>query len=203
MRKLIILVKIIMLMTVITAAQAEVRVDGSGSLGKNYIVQVNSVTIAEPDSRAGGLPAYEVDDRIKDCGCSPSCDKPVKSKTARGQEKLVIILNVQFDIDKSIVKEKYYDDIKKVADFMNEFPDKNAVIEGYTDSAGNEDYNQKLSENRANSVRQLLIDKYGIDGSRISAVGYGEGNPVASNETAEGRQKNRRIEAVIEAVRAK
>lgn len=203
MKKTVILTMIIILITIITADQTEVIADASGCLGKNYIVQVNSVTIAEPDSRAGGLPAYEVDDRIKDCGCPPCCDKPVKAEHAKSREKVVIILNMKFDTDKSIVKEKYHDDIKKVADFMKEYPDKNAVIKGFTDSAGNEDYNQRLSENRAKSVRQILIDKYGIEGSRISAVGYGEHNPVASNDTAEGRQKNRRIETVIESVRAR
>jgi outer membrane protein OmpA-like peptidoglycan-associated protein len=203
MKKPVILTMIILLVAIITAAQAEVVADVSGCLGKNYIVQVNSVTVAEPDLRAGGLPAYEVDDRIKDCGCSPGCDKPIKSKPARAREGLVIILNMQFDTGKSIVKEKYYDDIKKVADFLNAFTDKNAVIEGYTDSLGNEDYNRILSENRAKSVRQMLIDKYGIDGSRISAVGYGKDNPLASNDTAAGRQKNRRIETVIDAARAK
>jgi OOP family OmpA-OmpF porin len=62
-------------------------------------------------------------------------------------------------------------------------------------------YNQKLSERRANSVRQYIIDKFGIDGSRLTAVGYGESKPIADNSTAEGRQKNRRVEAVMEAIR--
>jgi len=86
---------------------------------------------------------------------------------------------------------------------MKEFPGTSAVIEGHTDNVGKEDYNQKLSESRANSVRQYLIDKFGIDGSRLSAVGYGYSKPIATNDTAEGKQKNRRVVAVMQATRIK
>jgi OmpA-OmpF porin, OOP family len=86
---------------------------------------------------------------------------------------------------------------------MKEFPDKNITIEGHTDNIGTNEYNQKLSEKRAKSVRQYLIDKFGINGSRLTAVGYGEEKPIASNDTAEGRQTNRRVEAVLEAIRIK
>ena len=108
---------------------------------------------------------------------------------------------MQFDSNKAVVKEKYHDDIKRVADFMKEFPDTTAEIGGHTDSTASNAYNQKLSEKRANSVRQYIIDKFGIDGSRITAKGYGEDKPIASNDTEEGRQKNRRVEAVMEAIR--
>ncbi|MEN6421618.1 MAG: OmpA family protein [Smithella sp.] len=117
------------------------------------------------------------------------------------KEKITITLNVQFDTAKAVVKEKYYDDIKRVADFMKEYPETSASIEGYTDEIGTKEYNQKLSEARANSVRQYLIDKFGIDGSRLTARGYGEDNPIASNATVEGRRQNRRVEAVIETIR--
>jgi OOP family OmpA-OmpF porin len=75
------------------------------------------------------------------------------------------------------------------------------VIEGYTDNIADDAYNKKLSEERANNVRQYLIDKFGIDGSRLTAVGYGKDKPIASNDTKEGRQKNRRVQAVLEAVK--
>jgi OOP family OmpA-OmpF porin len=117
------------------------------------------------------------------------------------QEKVTIALNVEFDTNKAVVKEKYYDEIKKVADFMKEFPNTTAAIGGHTDNIASAAYNQKLSEKRANSVRQYLIDKFGIDGSRITAAGYGLTKPIASNDTVEGRQQNRRVEAVMEAIR--
>jgi OOP family OmpA-OmpF porin len=84
---------------------------------------------------------------------------------------------------------------------MKEFPNTVAEIGGHTDSTASNAYNQKLSEKRANSVRQYIIDKFGIDGSRLTAVGYGEDRPIASNNTEEGKQKNRRVEAVIEAIK--
>ena len=117
------------------------------------------------------------------------------------KEKVTISLNVEFDTNKAIVKDKYYDEIKRVADFMKEFPDTTCEIGGHTDNIASAAYNQKLSEKRANSVRQYLIDKFGIDGSRLTAAGYGLTKPIASNDTAEGRQKNRRVEAVMEAIR--
>jgi outer membrane protein OmpA-like peptidoglycan-associated protein len=69
-------------------------------------------------------------------------------------------------------------------------------IEGYTDSVGSDTLNQTLSENRANSVRAYLIAQ-GIDPTAVSALGYGKSNPVASNDTAQGRQQNRRVEIII------
>ncbi len=66
---------------------------------------------------------------------------------------------------------------------------------GHTDNVGNPRRNQQLSEQRAQAIRQYLVD-HGIDGGRIEAVGYGDTQPVASNDTEEGRQQNRRIEAV-------
>ncbi len=116
---------------------------------------------------------------------------PVKSKVA-------VPLNVEFDTGKTIVKEKYYDDIKRVADFMKENPDSTASIEGHTDNEGSDANNKILSEKRAENVRQYLMEKFGIDGKRITATGFGSKVPVAGNDTAEGRQKNRRVEAILE-----
>jgi OOP family OmpA-OmpF porin len=177
MKKIGMLVFIIMMMAVVTAVQAEVR--------------------------AGGLPAVVVDDRIGECA-GPCPPPPVVEQKVEApapvKEKVTISLNVQFDSDKAVVKEKYHDDIKRVADFMKEFPDTTAEIGGHTDSTASNAHNQKLSEKRANSVRQYIIDKFGIDGSRLTAKGYGEDRPIASNNTEEGKQKNRRVEAVIETV---
>lgn len=177
MKKIGILAAIIMMLAVVTAAQAEVR--------------------------AGGLPELKIDNSIKNCDCRlyPQCCEAQPAPVVK--ELVTINLNVEFDTAKSVVKEKYHNNVKKVADFMKEFPDTNAVIEGHTDNVGKEDYNQKLSESRANSVRQYLIDKFGIDGSRLSAVGYGYSKPIASNDTAEGKQKNRRVVAVMQATRIK
>lgn len=121
-------------------------------------------------------------------------------------EKITITLNVKFDTAKAVVKKKYHNDIKKVADFMKAYPGTKAVIEGYTDNVdkfNNPENNIKLSQARADSVRQYLIDNFGIDASFITAVGYGPNKPIASNDTNKGRQKNRRVQAVIETVQTK
>ena len=106
---------------------------------------------------------------------------------------------IKFDSGKTDIKPQYDDQIKKVADFMKTYPDTNAVIEGFTDNVGKEASNVRLSTKRAESVRTELIKKFGIAANRLTAKGFGSSQPVADNATPEGRQKNRRIEAVIEA----
>lgn len=112
--------------------------------------------------------------------------------------KVCITLNVQFDYNKAVVKPKYHDVIGKVAEFMKKYPTTTAEIGGHTDNRGTASYNMKLSERRAESVKNYLVEKFGIESSRLSTKGYGFSKPVATNKTAAGRQKNRRIEAVIE-----
>ncbi len=114
-------------------------------------------------------------------------------------EMVRVELDVKFDFDKSVVKEGSYGDIKNLADFMQQFPQTTTVVEGHTDSVGTDAYNQGLSERRANAVRDVLVNQYGVSGSRVNAVGYGESRPVADNATAEGRAINRRVEAEVEA----
>jgi OOP family OmpA-OmpF porin len=77
------------------------------------------------------------------------------------------------------------------------------VIEGHTDNVGTAAYNDRLSKNRANSVRQYLIKNFDINASRLTATGYGLTKPIASNDTEEGCQKNRRVQAVLEAIQVK
>lgn len=113
------------------------------------------------------------------------------------QEKVTITLYVEFDHDKAAIREIYHDDIKRVADFMKQYPNTTAVIEGHTDEIGTREYNQRLSEERAGAVCRYLIDRFGISENRLTSVGYGEDRPVADNYTVEGRRKNRRVEAVI------
>ncbi|KFX68701.1 membrane protein [Pseudomonas taeanensis MS-3] len=114
-------------------------------------------------------------------------------------EMVRVELDVKFDFDKSVVKEGSYGDIKSLADFMQQFPQTTTVVEGHTDSVGTDAYNQGLSERRANAVRDVLVNQYGVSGSRVNAVGYGESRPVADNATDAGRAINRRVEAEVEA----
>ena len=164
-----------------------------------------------PDTPAGcivdknGCPIDSDKDGVIDCRdkCPNTPAGAMVDKDGCMHEKITINLNVEFDYDKYDVKDKYRDEIKKVADFMKEFPKTTAVIAGNTDSKGSNDYNQKLSERRANSVRQYIIKNFDIKASRLTAMGYGETKPVDTNDTDEGRQRNRRVDAVLEAIEIK
>lgn len=123
-------------------------------------------------------------------------EQPVPEPAA---EAVRVELDVKFDFDKSQVKEESYGDIKSLADFMKQYPQTTTVVEGHTDSVGSDAYNQGLSERRANAVRDVLVNQYGVEGGRVNAVGYGEAQPVADNATDAGRAINRRVEAEVEA----
>ena len=113
-------------------------------------------------------------------------------------EKGRATINVEFDFDKAVVKPAYNEEIQKFADVMKDHQDLKVVIEGHTDNVGKKAYNQKLSEKRANSVKNYMIEKFGIEKSRLTAKGYGMSKPIDSNKTKAGRQKNRRVEAVVD-----
>lgn len=112
-------------------------------------------------------------------------------------ERVSIRLNVNFDSNKADVKPAFAQEIQKVAEFMRRYPTTRVVIEGHTDNMGKPDYNQMLSERRAQAVAQSLVRDHGIAADRVQSVGYGEGRPIADNRTAEGRATNRRVTAEI------
>jgi outer membrane protein OmpA-like peptidoglycan-associated protein len=84
---------------------------------------------------------------------------------------------------------------------MNEYPNRTALIEGYTDSMGSDEYNRDLSQRRADSVKNYLVSR-GISSDRLNTSGRGENSPVADNDSAAGRQQNRRVEVIINQVPA-
>ena len=113
------------------------------------------------------------------------------------EEVARIELLVNFDFDGSEVRAEYFSEIEEVADFLRQYPDVIAELEGHTDGRGTDVYNQGLSERRANAVRNVLINQFNVQGSRVSAQGFGESQPVASNNTDSGRAQNRRVITVI------
>lgn len=115
-------------------------------------------------------------------------------KTNRGM--VITLGDVLFDSNRSQLKSGGIRDAQKLADFLRQYPQRTVMIEGYTDSSGNNERNQELSEQRATSVRAALLDM-GIGNERIATRGYGESYPVASNDTAAGRQLNRRVEIIV------
>ena len=108
-----------------------------------------------------------------------------------------IQLDVKFDFDKSVVKPQYRGEVEKAAVFLNQHPGSSVVVEGHTDSKGSDEYNKKLSERRAAAVRDYLVKEFSGAASRVSAVGYGESNPIATNDTEAGRALNRRVVGVF------
>ena len=107
-------------------------------------------------------------------------------------------LEVLFDFNKDTIKKNYTKDIDHMAGVMKEHSDLKLTIEGHTDNVGNAAYNKKLSQKRAEAVKNYMVKKGGIDAGRLNAVGYGQEKPVASNKTKAGRAKNRRVEAAVD-----
>jgi len=107
-----------------------------------------------------------------------------------------VTLKVNFANNSAQIQSVSFDVMQKYADFLNKYSSYSAKIVGYTDSRGSESYNQKLSQKRANAVKDMLIEK-GVPADRLSSEGKGEANPVADNSTSEGRAENRRIEAEL------
>ncbi len=106
-------------------------------------------------------------------------------------------LTINFDFDKSTIRKSDMAQLKKAIAFIKKYPGAKIKLEGHTDSIGTEQYNQGLSEKRAEATMKYLIEKGGIEGSRISTIGYGESKPTASNKTRSGRAKNRKVEILI------
>jgi outer membrane protein OmpA-like peptidoglycan-associated protein len=107
-----------------------------------------------------------------------------------------INLTVFYDFDKDFLRLESKPELERLVIFLQKYPNVKVEIAGHTDAIGTEQKNQGLSERRAQSVVRYLIER-GIDPKRLTAKGYGESKPVATNETEEGRQMNRRTECVV------
>jgi len=136
-------------------------------------------------------------------GASIQRDQEVLAQAGRdATKKSVDVLTVTFKSDylfavnSSSLLAGSYDELNRVANVLKQYPETNIQIAGHTDSTGAEDYNQRLSERRAESVKNALVGM-GVNPSRLTTVGYGESKPIASNNTEAGRQQNRRVEIRI------
>lgn len=114
----------------------------------------------------------------------------------KAEKRTYTLRDVYFNTDKATLREKSYDALDDLLAAMKSNPDMKVEIAGHTDDRASEEYNKDLSQRRAETVKQYLVEN-GIEPDRIKPKGYGESQPVASNDTEEGRQQNRRVEVKI------
>ena len=112
------------------------------------------------------------------------------------EDQPVVLRNVLFDTSSAVILESSFSELNELVGYLKRNKDKKIDISGHTDNVGSDAANQKLSDARAKSVMSYLVTN-GIEESRMTAIGFGEEKPVDSNDTFEGRQKNRRVEFII------
>jgi outer membrane protein OmpA-like peptidoglycan-associated protein len=107
-----------------------------------------------------------------------------------------VALNVFFEFNSATIRPEYYADLDKLGRVLTQpkYMEYHIKIDGHTDSVGSESYNQRLSERRAMSVKQYLVQHFNVQPQRLTTRGYGESQPMATNATDEGRSKNRRVQ---------
>ncbi|GAC1434897.1 MAG: OmpA family protein [Thermoanaerobaculia bacterium] len=120
------------------------------------------------------------------------------SRPSEGEISVRLTSDILFDVDSAALRSESRTTLRDLASNFQQYPDERIDVEGHTDSTGTLEHNRALSNRRANSVRDFLIDN-GVAGRAITAIGYGESRPKASNATPEGRQMNRRVEIHIHA----
>ena len=140
--------------------------------------------------------------RVTSDNCQPLVgnDQPTQIQptiSPQVQVNTPVTLDVFFDFDSSQLRGSAHPKLKAVAEFMQKNSDSEVLLESHTDSKGSASYNLKLSERRGNSVKSALTDQYDIDSKRITTKAYGETKPIDTNDTAQGRQNNRRVVATI------
>jgi outer membrane protein OmpA-like peptidoglycan-associated protein len=127
---------------------------------------------------------------VNNAGCPQPSAEIMEKLNAMGAQ-------VPFELNKAVLGAKVKGLLDAVAAIMSEYPQSKFIIEGHTDTSGPKAFNQKLSENRANSVKEYLISS-GINADRMSTIGFGEDKPTVSNDTRKGRITNRRVEFKVE-----
>ncbi len=139
----------------------------------------------------GGLIGAKLDKQQAELSKIAEVERP-------SENELIVTLRekVLFDVNKYSLKPGAEANLSRVADVLARYPDFNIDVEGHTDNTGQETYNQWLSEKRAGTVADFIVTE-GVHPDRIMVIGYGETQPVTTNETAEGRQQNRRVELHI------
>ncbi|GGD72870.1 OmpA family protein [Lacimicrobium alkaliphilum] len=143
--------------------------------------------VNDEQDRCANTPA---EDKVDAQGCSIFTEEQVEASMA------ILFANNSYEVQNPDSQQ-----LSEFAEFLRRFPNTDAEIEGHTSLVGDKAYNQKLSEQRANAVRDVLIQRYGIDADRLSTIGYGETRPLIDANTAEASRKNRRIHTRVTAMK--
>jgi OmpA-OmpF porin, OOP family len=168
---------------------AGAKVDSTGCT----IVEAKPVVQENPDKDGDGV--LDVNDSCLNSPAGSAVDATGCAKKAI--ELAELTLKIEFATNSSEIRSSYENDLKDLAELVAKYPNAMIQVEGHTDSMGKATYNKWLSERRAESVKQYLMTKMNLDSDKIYALGFGEEQPVATNDTAEGRQTNRRVIAKI------
>jgi OOP family OmpA-OmpF porin len=186
--------------------------DRAAELARKYNVCFIVITYAEdPDGVK----------RVKDMGKANACSRVIpfdsyitnpyyalgplyytKAETsvetiAEKKIKGIKVGNINFDYDKFELKPQEKDELNQLGKFLQSYPQAFVAVQGFCDNRGTSEYNMKLSRERAEAVAAYLVKNFKLDPGRVAAMWYGEGNPVAGNDTPEGRAKNRRVEIAV------
>jgi len=174
-----------------TQAAANARRDASASQQQSAAAQQQAAA-AQQQAAASRQQAGDAERR------SQALEAQLRELDAKKTDRGLVITigDVLFDTDQSELRAGGRRSIERLGSFLKEYPQRKAMIEGYTDSVGSDSHNQALSGRRADAVRTALVGM-GVGGGQLLAQGYGEMHPVAGNDSAGGRQMNRRVEIVL------
>jgi OmpA-OmpF porin, OOP family len=185
-----------------------ISVDPEGAKGKQVndeIAKINNCSTLVDARQLAGNQA-NMQKFVKDVFCEDVAEKvaapapppppPPPVVPAAAPAKKIVLRGINFDFDKANIKPEFTPVLDEGVDILKANPDVKVVIAGYTDSTGAAEYNQKLSERRAQSVLDYFASK-GVAKNRMQAVGYGAKNPIADNKTKDGRALNRRVELQV------
>lgn len=142
----------------------------------------------------GGMIGANLDKQAKEL--QASLDDDIKIVNTGSELIVTMPQDILFAIDSDTVSMALQDDLMKLAKSLNKYPDTTVEVIGHTDNTGEASYNQNLSARRAQAVSNILVSS-GVSSNRVRAFGRGEDEPIATNQTAEGRALNRRVDIVI------
>jgi outer membrane protein OmpA-like peptidoglycan-associated protein len=160
--------------------------------------RTGAVVGAAAGTAIGAAIGHRMDQQQKELQQIPGVEV---TRPAENEIAVQLTNDILFDFNSAALRSESQQTLRDLANNFQRYPDELITVEGHTDNVGSPEYNQGLSERRAYSVRDYLRDQ-GIPGSRVTATGYGETRPKASNSTPEGRQLNRRVEIHIRATQS-